>query len=70
MHNICSRTLSSLEDNLKMTSKGQNMYIYIAFPVSTHTTGMTHFPGTVTVTTTTNIIFIIILMLLQLIKDT
>jgi len=56
---VYSRALSSLEDNLKMASKGGNMQLssiaikytlidivvfdYIPFPIFTHTTGMTHF---------------------------
>ena len=60
-HNVYSRTLSSLQDNLKMASKGRNMQLpsiaikyilndivvsdYIPFPIITYTTGMTHFLG-------------------------
>jgi len=56
---VYNRTLGSLEDNLKMVSKGRNMQLssiaieytlidivvfdYIPFPIFTHTTGLTHF---------------------------
>ena len=58
-HNVYSRALSSLEDNLKMARKDRNMQLssiatkytliytvvfdYIPFPIFTHTNGMTHF---------------------------